>query len=150
VRLALRSGPMSRQCFLCDARHLPRASLPAQGITPCGMVSRTMSERVTSPSSLIPAHAPDQNPPHASVSPLYIRSLQVAASPYWKLALPVVISAIYIWLSRPIPRRDFPVLVSVSSWKTSVSRNRVVVRLTKLSLQCNFYRGEVFEAAVIP
>jgi len=102
---------------------------------------RTSSESVTPPSSLILAPAPDQNPPDASVLPLYTKSLQVAASPCWELALPVVISAIYIWLSRPIPRRDFPVLVSVSSWKTSVSQYRVVVRLTELSLQCNFYRG---------
>jgi len=62
-----------RLVFPLSARHLPRASLPASSVTSSGMVSRTMSERVTSPSSLLPAHAPDQNPPHASVSPSYIR-----------------------------------------------------------------------------
>lgn len=38
--MALRSGPtLSGQCFLCNARHLPRASLPAPGVTSCGEIS---------------------------------------------------------------------------------------------------------------
>ena len=42
---------------------MPRAPLPAQGVTSCGVMSCTTSEGITPPSSLILAHAPDQNPP---------------------------------------------------------------------------------------
>ena len=43
--------------------------------------------------SLLRAHAPDLGPLTASVLPLYPESLQVAARPCWKEALPGVISA---------------------------------------------------------
>jgi len=45
------------------ARQVPRAPLPASGVTLCAMASRTTSEGVTPPSSLVRAHAPDQIPP---------------------------------------------------------------------------------------
>src|ERR1035437_7556371 len=50
-------------------RHLPRAPSPAQGVTPCGMTSWVTWEGITLPSSLLRAHAPDQNPLSASVFP---------------------------------------------------------------------------------
>jgi hypothetical protein len=49
--------------ILFDARCLPRVSLPGRGVTSTGMVSRTISERITLLSSLVLTHAPDQNPP---------------------------------------------------------------------------------------
>ncbi len=52
-----------RLVFPLSARHLPRAPLPAPGVTFYGVVFNTPSERVTPPSSLILAHAPDQIPP---------------------------------------------------------------------------------------
>ena len=52
-----------------------------------------VSPGVTPALSLILAHAPDLNPPPASVLPLYQESLQVAARPCWNQALPSVISA---------------------------------------------------------
>ena len=55
-------GSASRRCFLCDARHLPRAPLPETGVTRLGVVSRTPSEGVTPPSSLLRAHAPHHPP----------------------------------------------------------------------------------------
>ena len=42
---------------------MPRAPLPAPGITSHGMASRTMSEGLTPPSQLLRAHAPDHHPP---------------------------------------------------------------------------------------
>ena len=51
------------------ARHLPRAPSPAQGVTPCSVTSRITWEGITLPSSLLQAHAPDQNPLSASVFP---------------------------------------------------------------------------------
>ena len=53
---ALRPGP-------AKARQVPRAPLPATGVTSCGVMSSTTSEGITPPSSLIRAHAPDQIPP---------------------------------------------------------------------------------------
>ena len=66
-----------------------RRYLPQHGIQP-------MSASITSPLSLILAHASDLSPLIASVSPLYHESLQVAARPCWELALPDVISSIFI------------------------------------------------------
>jgi hypothetical protein len=42
---------------------MPRAPLPARGITSHAMASHTMSEGITPPSQLLRAHAPDHNPP---------------------------------------------------------------------------------------
>jgi len=44
---------------------VPRAPLPARGVTSPGMASRTKSAGITPPSSLLLAHAPDQIPPTA-------------------------------------------------------------------------------------
>lgn len=44
-------------------RQVPRAPLPTSGVTSGGEMSRISSESVTPPSSLLRAHAPDQNPP---------------------------------------------------------------------------------------
>jgi hypothetical protein len=42
---------------------MPRAPLPARGVTSHGMASRTMSEGITPLSQLLRAHAPDHHPP---------------------------------------------------------------------------------------
>jgi hypothetical protein len=55
-------------------------------------------------------------------------SLQVAARPCWELALPDVISSIFIWVLGPVPRRASPVLSLVSSRKTSASPKSKKVR----------------------
>ena len=52
-----------------------------------------MSPGITPAFSLLRAHAPDLNPLTASVLTLYPESLQVAACPCWKEAVPGVISA---------------------------------------------------------
>ena len=87
------------------ARWPPSAqgSSPARGVTPDRATSRVASEGVTPPSSLLRAHAPDQNPPRASESSLCTRSLQVAVSPCWEMALPDVISRPLRRCSDPYP-----------------------------------------------
>ena len=75
------------------ARQVPRAPLPARGVTSYDVASRTSSEGSTPPSSLIRAHAPDQIPPSVFGGPYYTGSLQVVVSPCCKMALPGVISA---------------------------------------------------------
>jgi len=77
------------------------------------------SGSVTPPSSLIPAHAPDQNPPVAFGFPYCHRSLQVVVSPCWKMALPDVISvslSLRAWTRTPAA---LMVLLPVSSHKAS-------------------------------
>jgi len=91
--------------FRCPSR--PRAPLLLEGIT--------------LPSSLIQAHASDQNPPLGFALRYSQRSLQVTVSPCWKLALPDIISVILAWLLRPLSRGVSPVLLPVSTWKTSAS-----------------------------
>jgi len=53
--------------------------------------------------------------------PWSFRSLQVAASPCWKTALPDVISAILAWVLGSVPRRNQAVHQSVTSRSTSAS-----------------------------
>ena len=55
---------LARSPGLSKTRHVPRAPLPDAGVTSIGAMSTCItSEGVTPPSSLIRAHAPDQNPP---------------------------------------------------------------------------------------
>jgi hypothetical protein len=56
------SGPESRRCCLCGARHVPRAPLPETGATRLRGMSGIPSEGTTPPSSLLRAHAPHQTP----------------------------------------------------------------------------------------
>ena len=86
------------------------------------MASWTISEGITPPSSLLRAHAPDQHPPSASDRPLCARSLQVAASPCWLLALPDIISAIFVEVLGPLPRRVRQLHLPISSLTTAASR----------------------------
>ena len=72
---------------------VPRAPLPARGVTSLGVACCVTSEGVTPPSSLLRAHAPDPLPSpaygHASSAGL----CRLLASPCWTVALPSVISA---------------------------------------------------------
>ena len=111
------------------------------GVTSYGVASSATSERVTTPSSLIRAHAPDQNPPFDFTFRYFKRSLQVAVSPCWKLALPDIISTILAWLPGPLPRSVSPMHLPVSSRRTSASPQWRQARHTDLSLQCNFNRA---------
>ncbi len=83
------------------------------GVTALVLRSWHRSAEVTRPSQLILAHASDHNP-HADFGlPYFSMSLQVAASPCWKMALPDVISAILVWALGSLPRHGSPVLWSV-------------------------------------
>ena len=68
-------------------------------------MSCILSEGVTPPSSLVRTHATDQNPPADFGCTYFGRSLQVAVSPCWKMALPDVISAVCVKALGPLPRR---------------------------------------------
>jgi hypothetical protein len=94
LKVSLRPGSESRQCFLYGVRHLPRAPLPEAGVTRLRAMSRITSEGVTPPSSLLWAHAPHRVPLADLGLPLYNESLQVATSPCWKSVAPNIISAI--------------------------------------------------------
>ena len=63
-----------------------------------------VSPGITPALSLLRAHAPDLSPLTASVLPLYHESLQVAARPCWKQALPDVNLRIFLSVLGPIPR----------------------------------------------
>ena len=69
-----------------------------------------VSVGVTQPSSLFLAHAPDHNPHAIFGFAYYDMSLQVATSPCWKMALPDVISAIFVWVLGSVLRHDPTVL----------------------------------------
>jgi len=66
------------------------------------------------------------------------------------MAFPNIISAILAQVLGPIPRSVLLVLLLASSQKTTASPQTPQVRHTKLSLQCNFNRGDYFGVAVIP
>ena len=78
------------------ARHLPRAPLPESGVTSLGEMSRISSAGITQPSSLIRTHAPHPIPPPGSARCSSGGSLQVAASPCWKMVVPDVISILLV------------------------------------------------------
>ena len=63
---------------LATARQVPRAPLPTIGVTFCCVMSCTTSEGATPPSSLLRAHAPDQDPLTGFGCPYSDESLQVA------------------------------------------------------------------------
>ena len=135
---------------LAMARQVPRAPLPAKGVTFCCAMSCTASEGATPPSSLLRAHAPDQDPLTGFGCPYSDESLQVATSPCWELALPDIISAILAWVLGPLPRSVLQVRLLASSLETTASPQTSQVRHTKRSLPCNFNRVMIFGAADIP
>ena len=87
----------------------------ALGVTHSAEMSSTSSEGITPPSSLLRAHASDQNPPHRFRSPYTEGLCRLPSAPCWKLALPDVISTTCVKALGPIPRRvpDDPVRLHV-------------------------------------
>ena len=108
-----------------------------------------MSPGITPAFSLLRAHAPDLNPLTASVLTLYPESLQVAACPCWKEAVPGVISAnlsprfLDPYPGRPCGARAryFPLGVGLPPFLTRSALNK--------SRTTTSVRSLVFEAAVI-
>ncbi len=125
-------GPPSAQSLFAWCRVLPSPERPPAPLRKALPFLRS-SYRLMRQTILLPPF---------SVS-LYGGSLQVAASPCWKMALPDVISAILVQLSGPLPRRTPPVLLSVSSRRTSASRHGLLVRRARIFLQCNFSRAAI-------
>jgi len=82
-----------RTVFLFSVSHLPRAPLPAQGVTSPGVMSMHDIKERYLPFIAHTAHAPDQNPLIASMLLLINESLQVVAGPCWELVILGVISA---------------------------------------------------------
>ena len=68
-------------------------------------MSRSSSEGVTPPSSLIRTHASDQIPPYRFRFPYTEGLCRLSSDPCWKMALPDVISAVCVRALGPIPRR---------------------------------------------
>jgi len=122
-------------------RRVPRAPLPGSGVTRAWVSSHDTSEGVAPPSSLLRAHAPVHPPPGIFSLGLYARSLQVAASPYWQMDLPDIITTILPEVTGPLPRDVPSLLVPVSSRRTSASRYGRDVRHTGFFLHCSFSRG---------
>jgi len=85
-------------------RHLPRAPSPAQGVTPCGMTSWVTWEGITLPSSLLRAHAPDQNPLSASVFPCTKSLRRLWRIPSGSWPFPALSLRILLHVSGPLPR----------------------------------------------
>ena len=66
---------------LATARQVPRAPLPTTGVTFCCVMSCTTSEGTTPPSSLLLAHAPDQDPLIVFGCPYPDESLSASGGP---------------------------------------------------------------------
>ena len=127
---------------------VPRAPLHVWGVTPHAAVLATASAGTTPPSSLILAHAPDQNAPVGFGCPYSDRSLQLVVTHCCELALPDVISAnlsLDAWTHTPAV---LLVHSLVSSQKTSAFTNLGVARHSTISVLQLLYGG-VFGATVI-
>src|SRR5437879_6146583 len=140
---------MSSQVTVSLATQCPGPLCPPRVLPRVRTTSQVAWEGITPPSSLLQTHAPDQNPPPASESSLCGRSLQVAVSPCWGLALPDVISAILASVLGPIPRHAPWLHASVSSPRTPVSPHGKRVRRADLPPHSNFGGEPYIEAAVI-
>jgi len=88
---------------------------------------------ITSPFSLILAHAPDLNHLTVSVLALYHESLQVAAHPCWKWVFPNIIFAILMWVLGTIPRGTPAVLLLASLPLRAV--DMLTVRIEQLTVE---------------
>jgi hypothetical protein len=109
---------------------------PRVGVTPLSTGLVPVSPGITPALSLLRAHAPDLNPLTASVLPLYHESLQVAARPCWKQALPSVISAnlsLDAWTHTPVVptgalTRFFPGDNGLHHARSGSALNNILVR----------------------
>ena len=113
---------------------VPRAPLHVWGVTPHAAVLATASAGFTPPSSLILAHAPDQNAPVGFGCPYSDRSLQLVVTHCCELALPDVISAnlsLDAWTHTPAV---LLVHSLVSSQKTAAFANLGVARHSTISV----------------
>ena len=88
------SSPMSGQCFFQMPAIYREPLCPLKVLPLAVSCLCTTSESITSPSQLMRAHAPPQNPLTASDLTLHSKSLQVAASLCWESAVPGVISIV--------------------------------------------------------
>ena len=143
LRFAPRPGSVSRRCFLCGARHLPRAPLPVGGVTSSRAVSAPPGRALP---RLRRSYWLMRRTEHLSSTMALAStdgSLQVAASPCWQTVRPDVISIVRAWALGPMPRHDLPLHVPVTSRETSASREIQGVRLVSRSLQCDFDRGGI-------
>ena len=89
----------------CRNRQVPRAPLPASGVTSGGATSRVSSEGVTLPSSLLRTHASGQVPLTDFGLPYSVSLCRLPSAPAGKLALPDVIFTICAKALGPVPRR---------------------------------------------
>jgi hypothetical protein len=87
------------------ARQMPRAPLPARGVTSYDGASRTPSEGSTPPSSLIRAHASDQIPPTVSGFPLTMGLCRLWSAPAARWPFPTLSLRLFPSMLGPLPRR---------------------------------------------
>jgi hypothetical protein len=131
------------------ARQVPRAPLPARGVTSYDGASRTSSEGAIPPSSLLRAHAPDQIPPRDFGCPSSTGSLQVVVSPCCKMALPDVISARLSLDAWTLSAAVYQMLLPITSPAPSAFPQSPWVGYPQRSTQ-RLQSGGDFAVAVIP
>lgn len=127
---------------------MPRAPLPTVGVTFGGTMSRIVSVRITSPSSLLWAHATDHNP-----LPVFVVLIRAVFAGCCQSLLEDGRSRRYlynlcmvVWTPTPLRllgahTRFFPKSIGLAIRGSGSAR--------KISPPCNFYGGRCFEAAVI-
>ncbi len=125
--------------------------MPEASVTRFRVVSPTTSKGAAPSSSLLRAHAPDQNPPPRFRIHTYTQwSLQVAASPCWAMVLPDVISASLsqdAWAMIPAGRQvHMPVSSPTSS---AFPKSRPWVGFPQRSAE-RLHSGGSFEIVAIP
>ncbi len=139
--------------FLVDpskTRQMPRAPLPAQGVTSYGVLSRTTSEGVTLPSQLLCAHATDQNPPFDFAFRLFQKVFAGCRQPLLEVGPSQCYlrnSCIGAWT--PTPQRPFGALSRFFPKGCDLTlQSRSSARYIIVAMQLQ--RRKNYEAAVIP
>ncbi len=146
----IHSSSVSGCTWLTQNHRVPRVPLPGVGDTHCQDDFKSHLRRHYSSFIAHTDSCARPNPSQRLGFPLYVRSLQVVASPCWEMALPDIISATFVQVPGSILRCVSRVHLPVSSRRTTVSPQDLKVRHANYPSQCNFNDGANFGAAVIP
>jgi hypothetical protein len=122
---------------------VPRAALHVRGVTLDVATTHAASAGVAPPSSLIPAHASDQNPP-VDLALAYTTGLcRLSPVPARSWPFPALSLQTLHRNSAPCPVALSQCVCSFLPGKHRPRHCRHEARLAKRSLQCNFNRGKI-------
>ncbi len=142
------SSPVSGHCFFQMPAIYREPLCPLKVLPPTVSCLCTTSESVTSPSSLIQAHAPNQNPLTASDLTLPVSLCRLLQVPAGRWPFPTLSLQSLRRCLDPYPAVSSKCSCSLLPWRQRPHLRRHRFGTPKLPLQCNFNREFYLGAAV--